>query len=595
MNQISIAIVGIGPWGLAVLDRLIAKAKTEPYFQFHVAVVDLSKFGSGMHDPAQPSYLLLNTITSQIDSFSNVHFGEPPLSEALDFFQWVKKHHDPDCSPNTFLPRKVFGEYLRFVYSVLKANVPQNMQLTEHASAVRDLVPVANNMSLLTGSAGLSLKVNHAFVCTGHGLPLTKPQEPKEGTLAPYPVRALPDRVEPGSIVGVKGMGLTAVDVVSALTEGVGGRFEKTDEGQVKYIRSGREPTIYLFSRTATPFSCRPNTSLNPLPDNMALFCDDAHLPTGRQLDFYDDVLPLIAAEMWAAYAVRSALLKGGPQAATQFQSSFNGLSPFEVCERARAAYPEDTFFDPIALLLGNTRSADNAGVSAREHVVNWLRHDVAEAQKGEANSPYKHALEILRVRRNFIRSAVNFQRLNPKSQLDFFTRIAPRISQLIVGPPLSRGREWLALESAGILNFSLGPNPEMQRNSTDGLWRVRSQSGVQPSVVQFNHMVRGYLSDEHSEPTYPPLLANMTKSGMVSLIKTGNFRRYLVDKKLRPVDVTGVAVSGVSMLGMPTEGTTYFNHYLPSPNSRAQAFEQADIAIDDMLETVRTNNLVQA
>jgi hypothetical protein len=50
------------------------------------------------------------------------------------------------------------------------------------------------------------------------------------------------------------------------------------------------------------------------------------------------------------------------------------------------------------------------------------------------------------------------------------------------------------------------------------------------------------------------------------------------------PVDATGLSVVAVTVLGLPTEGVTYFSHYLPSPKSRAAAFERIQAIIDRLL-----------
>jgi hypothetical protein len=50
-----------------------------------------------------------------------------------------------------------------------------------------------------------------------------------------------------------------------------------------------------------------------------------------------------------------------------------------------------------------------------------------------------------------------------------------------------------------------------------------------------------------------------------------------------RLVDATGQIVPTVHAFGIPTEGPTYFNHYLPSPRSRAGAFER----LRDVIEAV--------
>jgi hypothetical protein len=76
---------------------------------------------------------------------------------------------------------------------------------------------------------------------------------------------------------------------------------------------------------------------------------------------------------------------------------------------------------------------------------------------------------------RQVIRESVNFDSLDPPSRRVFFDVIAPRISMLVVGPPIERGRQWLALMRAGLLKVDLGPSPEVHRDYARRTWRAQS------------------------------------------------------------------------------------------------------------------------
>ncbi|HWT19589.1 MAG TPA: hypothetical protein VN280_11795, partial [Variovorax sp.] len=49
------------------------------------------------------------------------------------------------------------------------------------------------------------------------------------------------------------------------------------------------------------------------------------------------------------------------------------------------------------------------------------------------------------------------------------------------------------------------------------------------------------------------------------------------------PLDATGLPVRQLTLLGVPTEGLRYFNHYLPSPKSRSRVFDSIQSALDAM------------
>ncbi len=65
-----------------------------------------------------------------------------------------------------------------------------------------------------------------------------------------------PELLGAGESVAITGFGLSALDVVSSLTLGRGGRFRRDCSG-VLYLSSGREPTILLASHSGAPQSPR--------------------------------------------------------------------------------------------------------------------------------------------------------------------------------------------------------------------------------------------------------------------------------------------------------------------------------------------------
>jgi uncharacterized NAD(P)/FAD-binding protein YdhS len=578
MTDLTVGIIGGGPWGMAVLDRLVTLAHENLARPIRIVLFDPAPFGPGVHDPDQPGHLLLNTVTNQVDSFSARHFGEVPLPGALPFLDWMRQS-DGNVSTSGFLPRRTFGAYMRFVFITLKENLPDNADLLALNLAVTAVEPRHDARYRLTDSDGGWHDVDHVFICTGHGQRGVPVTDCRDGALSPYPCDALHSAIAPRSIVGVQGMGLTAVDVVATLTEGRGGRFAEQHDGSLRYYSSGTEPVIYCFSRSGTPFSCRPSETLDLSGRYTPIFCSAEALPQDRALDFEADVLPLLCAEMWAAFAMRHAALRDGPEAWDGLRARFAGVVPESAEQLAREmAGTECETFDPRGLLLASPQRTGLNARDAADRVMAHLHRDVTEATKGEEASPYKHAIEMLRVNRNFIRAAVNYGRLTPQSRQLFFNRVAPAIAQLIVGPPLSRGREWLALARAGVLRFELSRAPEVQRDSWYGHWTARSGG----HMALFDSLVCARVG--HG-PETDPLLTTMVAQGLCSRISLPGLSYLSVDADARPLDSTGLPLEGVSLLGVPSEGSTYFNHYLPSPRSRAHVFEQINRALTALTE----------
>lgn len=596
--RVEIAIVGAGPWGLAVLDRLVTAARRQPRLALAVHLFDPDEPGPGLHKPQQEDFLLLNTVTGQLDSFSARHFGEPPLTGAVPFIDWLRIARDIEADPNGFLPRALFGAYLRYVHAVLCDNAPSHLRIAAVRQRALDVSLAADERARVHLGDGSALTVDHVFLCTGHGLaPAANGPAPSQASpMAPYPVAPLQARIEAGSAVGISGTGLVAVDVVAALTAGRGGRFVREEDGMLRYLPSGREPVMFVHSRSGTPFACRPAQSLDLSGSFAPIFCTDAYLavrraargPTGLQLE--EDLLAVLAAEMRAAYLMRALTLSQGVDAAEACRHALGALAPAEVRAFCEAALPSMAEFSPEVLLASTLAPSPRSAAEFSATFAARLRFDVDEARKGEAHSPYKYAVEMLRVLRGFIRQAVEFDALASSSRRRFFDVVAPRISQLVVGPPIARGLEWLALMRAGLLRTDLGPAPALERDAALGVWRARSHAFETPFVACLDHLVHGRAGHGALDPADDSLLAALCRSGLcaaAALPDSAHAQRRVLrtDAVGHPIDATGLPVRQLTLLGVPTEGLRYFNHYLPSPKSRSRVFDSIESALDALWE----------
>ena len=75
--------------------------------------------------------------------------------------------------------------------------------------------------------------------------------------------------------VAVEGMGLVAVDVVMALTLGRGGSFVENGD-RLRYVRSGDEPALRLFSRSGFPYCAKAVATVDESDEYRAVVCTDS-------------------------------------------------------------------------------------------------------------------------------------------------------------------------------------------------------------------------------------------------------------------------------------------------------------------------------
>jgi uncharacterized NAD(P)/FAD-binding protein YdhS len=82
-----VAIIGCGPRGLSVLERVVAHA---PRYEdrLEVVVIEPGELGTGVHSPAQPDYLMLNSVAGQATAFGDAAMV-PGVSRAIEKCRWI--------------------------------------------------------------------------------------------------------------------------------------------------------------------------------------------------------------------------------------------------------------------------------------------------------------------------------------------------------------------------------------------------------------------------------------------------------------------------------------------------------------------------
>lgn len=599
-----IAVIGLGPWGLCVLATLLRHAWSGAFGDLTVHLIDPGPPGTGAHSPDQPDYFLLNTVSGQVDLFAPT--GAPGWGTQVSgpaFCRWLEaggyRMIGEDCvlapgrgravGPHDFVPRSVFGRYLEAVHERLTAAAPPGTAIICYRTEAVDIC-ARDAQETIVLADGRTLTADHVFLTTGHTG--NTPASAYGGMLEPYPAAADFPHIGADESVAVAGMGLVAVDVVTALTTGRGGRFE-TDpaSGRLRYVRSGKEPRLAVFSRNGLPFCCRPATSMDTTGSYAASVCTpDAILalrrksaPDGGELDFRADVLPLIYGEMTLLFYVRCALAAEGTAGAARWQSRLADAWS-SGCFAAAVAHAAATFgaFDPAEILFGPDLGAVADTWSYQQLAKGLLVRDCAESAKGEDASPRKAAGELLRVLRDQIRGAVEFGGLTPASHRDFTTSVAGMITRLVVGPPLRRGREFVALMDAGVVRLPFGPAATVARHPAGAGWLTSSTRLIRPHAEHFKHAIRGFLDPPSVVRTTSPLIANLVRSGRLRAFRGGEGAD--VDRHAHPLDQHNRSARRLWVLGSLTEGVRYFTHYLPSPKSRYRAFEDADACVGAIL-----------
>lgn len=576
-DPISIAIVGCGSRGLTVLERLCSLAsRGDTPVDIHV--FEPNTPGPGVHSLAQPEYLMLNTVASQISMFPDkAALDGQEGREGPDFFQWCLRYKSTDRTvrANEFLPRQWLGEYLAWTYDVVTDGLPPHVRVHRHPQTVDNIRPTASGGFILAGAQQQDCSVDSLVLTIGHAgaQPVVHNSPCPTLRLQAYPQPEVFAGIGPGALVGIEGLGLCAMDAVAGLTVGRGGQFVGQGNG-LRYEPSGTEPKLFMFSRSGLPYRTRPDVREHRKGAPALIFTLDA---VGRLraahpggLNFEAQVLPLIKAEMLAEYFGMAAQLRGSSSGAVKEEVS--QAFRFDAVE-AKAAELAQRFdvpplgrgvFDPLWI---------NAPVgSYQEWVRDLIEQDLIESTLDLDHSPLKAAIEVWRSCREQLRRVVDNQGLTAESHGVFFNRYAPLVNRLVAGPQKERHQELLALAEAGVLQWIHGSRVE--RNSEDQSVGFRSVDNM--GVMRFDVLVLAHVSDNRGNQSQPDLIRQLRKNELIHSLT--------VEGVGLKVDGHGKAHPNLWITGPIVEGATYYNHYVPSTGSYSRAFVDADRIAREML-----------
>lgn len=577
--SIRIGIVGCGSRGLTVLERLCALARDSAR-RIEIHVFDPRQPGPGLHSVEQPEWLMLNTVASQISMF--------PDSVALDggsgrlgpnFYEWCLRYKSAEraVQPNEFLPRKWLGEYLAWTYAEVLRTRPEQVTVTHHTRAVDNIEHTDLGGFVLSTGDGKHHHMDGLLITVGHA------EAPEALEKSEMITRRLPAYPQPQVLngiistvaVGIEGLGLSAMDAVAGLTVGRGGRFVEEPDGLI-YQPSGREPRVFMYSRSGLPYRTRPDIAPHriggaPLIFTLSTVADlRARYPDG--LDFEAHVMPLVKAEMCAEYFGMVASLRGESslrvksEIATAFMLGEIESKAEALSQAFGVPALDESLFDPWHVKA----PVDSYAAWVQAFIESDLQESIADLD----HSPVKAAAEVWRNCREQLRRVVDNRGLTPESHRVFFNAYAPLVNRLVAGPQKERHQELLALAEAGVLHWVHG-SKVMHNLETGEVSILRGETGS----ISLNTVFCAHVSDSRRRDSQPQIIRQLRDSGIIHSLYDHGEGIY--------VDSHGKAQPNLWITGPAVEGATYYNHYVPSPGSYSRAFVDAHRIAQEMLGVV--------
>lgn len=580
-----IAILGSGPRGMSVLERLAARLIAQPSQDpVTLYLIDDGHVGTGrIWRPDQSPTLLMNTIAQEISAFSGAWDGQPARPGCgPSFGQWWQAERDDYEAYGGYAPRAYYGQYLLYVLDAVERALPAHVSLRRVSARVRGLEEHAGGGQTLLLADGASLAVDVTVLATGHAQNRPQGLERKLGEFA----AATPgfrfhagdsvadialDEVMPGQAVGVIGMGLSFYDLMAEFTLGRGGSFVEAGCGKLTYLPSGREPRLYASSRSGMPV---PPRGRNQKPADYEYTPAIFTLARARSIrargpvNFERDALPLLEAELSLMHAETRLRQERSADAAATLRRLALEQQPLSVAEVQRLAAGLG-LADPVAIDCFAMaapfldRRFDNPAHFSTV-LTQALEEELAEAQRGNVDSPLKAAQDVIRNSRTVIRAFADFGGLDPASHRDFLQRFSPVSGFLSAGPPVLRIRQMLALMRAGLVTV-LGPAMQIEPSPGEGCVHMYSPA-VKGSEVALQMVIDARI---------PTTAIGQDRSELsAALLAQGTYRSFVNGEGEHAFDTGGVDVTaspfhpvradrsvarGLYVLGIPTEHTRWF------------------------------------
>lgn len=616
----ALAVVGAGPRGTSVVERLCASAPEllAPGRSLTVHVVDQDPPGAGrVWRTEQSGELLMNTVASQVTLFTDDSVeAEGPIRPGPSLHEWCARTaaartapgaapgtahapasgpaHAPAPGPDDYPTRALYGAYLEWFFGEVVRTAPASVRIEVHGARAIRLSETPGGAQRLTLSNGTELPdLACVVLAQGHLPALPGPDEHRlSAHAAAYALRYLPpsnpadvtaelDALAPGAPVVLRGLGLNFFDHLALLTTGRGGRFLDTstataeDAPRLRYLPSGREPRLYAGSRRGVPYHARGDNEKGAHGRHEPLLLTPSVIESFREragndgrADFLGEVWPLVAKEVETVYYEALLAHRGGertPSFRTRFLATPHG-GPEEtaVLDAYGVGAPGLRWdWERLARPYGEREFASRT--EHRAWLLARLRGDIGEARQGNVTGPVKAALDVLRDLRNELRLIVDHGGLAGVSRRDHLDRwYTPLNAFLSIGPPRRRIEEAVALIEAGVLDV-LGPRLEV--SPVPGGFAARSPA-VPGSAVTATALIEARLPATDLRRTADPLLRGLLEEGACRSHTVDGYETGGLDVTRRPyrlVEASGRVHPARFALGVPTEGV----HWVTAAGAR--------------------------
>lgn len=561
----TVAVVGAGPRGTAIIERLVAASSTPAWrgrLTVHLIDPHVGLGGSvWRHD--QPEVLLMNTTTCQTTMYPDESCH--PVLPALRTQTLADHLSDEGYGPADFAPRACHGRYLARVLAHAEADAdPARLRIVQHRAEVIDVTGGPDEPQRVRLSDGRVLSAEAVALALGH---LHTAPGPRSQQLADaaghygliHVGPANPVEIDYSVLLGrrsvaVQGMGLNFYDAIGMLTQAAGGRFEPdpSSPSGLRYLPGGAEPRLIVGSRSGMVYRPKPDLRpAQPAPYTPQVLTGERVLELAVRaagIDHEREVMPLMLAEL---------------------RRALHGIGA------------EETATDEALLRLLYPFGRRGGGIDDAHR----RTRDVLRGALDRATAPDPVWVMVYRVL-NALRTQVNrlidlggYTTDSVRRDIDGHLRNA--FASWASGPPVERVRQLLALEEAGLIEFT-GPAMHIGIDRDAGRYAVHG--GDNPPIL-CDGVLEAHLPPVDLPAYSSSLIGAWRERGEVqkdSWASRGSRRRMLtgsiaVDGLYAPVGMDDVVHERRLMVGVPVSTAQPGSSITAAPGTSAQLLRHAE------------------
>lgn len=522
-----IAIVGAGPTGLSALENLFLELDHHSTGQM-IKVLQFNNtiyFGSGwVYDLNQPCTNWLNIPYRKIaiKGRKRISYCGISIPSFPSFHQW-SENHDNSNTPDLYPTRSCIGKYLKERYLSIADTLHKNGTLVSINQSVKKVQRTGSTFSLIAKDHTLFyahevvLTVGHQSTLPSEQLNYWQKCSKKSPGLSlfaePYPVDRfrLRNTSFKGKNVALRGFGLAMLDVMRALTEGLGGRFEVVN----KYTQSMKFTTTEFVPVRIIPFS-RDGLPMVPKPLNQLV--DRKFKPTDQEMrNLRQDLLTNVARGEWQKnhLFLIKAMAKVAAGIFVRFKEPFRGhsLTGDEALSLAikwlndestthNSIFPRDL---PAAVSMKVFISmATGSGPVSLDYCIGQV---------------WRHCQQLLYKHLSFTNLSIEIV----KSIID----LDERIKRYSYGPPVASIQQLLALIDANILSLSMVDDPDIELNDEGWHFEIDGKNLTATTMINTvldaprmlsvkSELIQNLIRDNLIMPIHQDMGAHTCANGLV-------------------------------------------------------------------------------